>query len=129
MRSPRGPAIPDLVKLLGPIFGVLLILGALVAGVAVLPEQVIGYVKDGQRIERELAEADAKLTAAKTAPDAEMSQLVEHANRDLDSVQRAKEFRGERLQGIAIVGGGGLLAIALGIWLIRRSRRTLTPTT
>lgn len=105
------------------VLGILLIVGALAGMVRVLGEQIPGYFEDTKRIEQETAEVDALLSKAKGGTDAEKATAARDSERMLSSIRRNKEFLGNRLQGIGIVGVGGSIGLVAGILLIRSWRR------
>jgi hypothetical protein len=107
--------------------GLLLIVGALIAGGIILSDTIPGYLRNKDYLVRTHAEAKEavakmdKLPANATERDIEYA--ISHAKQANDSIRDAEESVERRRNETLMFGGGSLAVTALGLFLFFRGRR------
>jgi len=109
------------------ILGLLLIVGALIAGGIILSDTIPGYVRNKDYLARSHAEAQEAVDRMDKVPanatEVEIDTAIRRAKQANESVRFAQESVERRRNETLIFGAGTILVTALGVFLFLRGRR------
>lgn len=109
------------------ILGILLIVGALIAGAIILSDTIPGYLRNKEYLVRTHAEAKEAVAKMEKIPanatEHEIESAISRAKQASDSIRDAEESVERRRNETLIFGGGSLAVTALGLFLFFRGRK------